>query len=508
MSRLSSNATQLTSPYHAATIIHMARLPFDPDRINPPRPDRAPAGNSGGGRPLSVSQLAGLIKTALADGLPSKVRVVGEVSNLSDRAHWFFSLKDEAAALRCVCFATTVQKIKFAIKDGMQVVVTGRVDFYDAQGHVQLYVDHIEPVGQGLLELQLRQLIEQLRALGYFAAETKKPLPLLPRRVAVVTSRSAAALQDVISTARRRWAGCQLLLVDVRVQGAAAAPEVAAAIRALSRHGARLGLDAIILTRGGGSIEDLWAFNERLVADAIHACSLPIVAAIGHETDITIAELVADVRCATPTQAALTLIPDHRTLEHQLHQFAQRLSLFLRRRLEHDRHRLTSAARHPLFRRPHRLIDAARQNLSHHARRLLAALPRRLYTPTRQLDSLQRELPAALLRRLQSAKLTLDAHARHLQSVSPQGVLKRGYSYTLGPDGRVLRRAADVSSGDLLTTVLAEGQLRSRVEPSPTSPATPAKPTPRPRPARHDDSAPSLFDAPQQNADAPADDQR
>src|SRR5690606_26173107 len=220
--------------------------------------------------------------------------------NFSDRAHWFFSLKDERATIRCVCFASSARQVECPVRDGMQVVCTGRVDFYDAQGHVQLYVDRIEPVGQGALELRLRQLMEELRELGYFDEAAKKPLPVLPRRVAVVTSRSAAALQDVIDTARRRWAGCRLYLYDVRVQGAAAAPEIARAIDALGRQHKRLRLDAIIVSRGGGSIEDLWAFNERIVAEAIHRCPLPIVAAIGHETDTTVAELVADLRCSTP----------------------------------------------------------------------------------------------------------------------------------------------------------------------------------------------------------------
>ena len=255
------------------------------------------------------------------------MRVVGEVSNLSDRTHWFFSLKDEGAAMRCVCFASNAKRVGFPMRDGMQVVVTGRVDFYDAQGSVQLYVDRIEPVGQGALELKLRQMIEELKGLGYFDLEHKQPLPTMPTRIAVVTSRSAAALQDVINTVNQRWAGCRLYLYDVRVQGEQAAGEIAEAIKRISKHGKKLGIDAVILTRGGGSIEDLWAFNERVVADAVYACGLPIVAAIGHETDTTVAELVADVRCATPTQAAMTLVPEREALHHQVHQLGQRLGL-------------------------------------------------------------------------------------------------------------------------------------------------------------------------------------
>ncbi|MEZ6189922.1 MAG: exodeoxyribonuclease VII large subunit [Phycisphaerales bacterium] len=322
----------------------MSRLPFETEPELPEIPQPA--------RPMTVAELAGRVKRALADGLPGKIRVVGEVSNLSNRTHWFFSLKDDAAAMRCVCFATNARRVGFKMRDGMQVVVTGRIDFYDAQGNIQLYIDAIEPVGQGALELRLRQMIEELRELGYFDPEHKLPLPTMPTKIAVVTSRSAAALQDVINTAHRRWAGCRLYLYDVRVQGEQAAGEIAQALGRLSKHGKKIGIDAIILTRGGGSIEDLWAFNERVVADAVYKCTLPIVAAIGHETDTTVAELVADARCATPTQAAMTLVPDRESLEHQVHQAGQRLSLMLRRRLELAQHRLDAASRHTLFHQP------------------------------------------------------------------------------------------------------------------------------------------------------------
>lgn len=446
----------------------MTRLPYNQQDTEQPRGDRA----------MTVAELAGQIKRALMDGLPRKVRVVGEVSNLSDRTHWFFSLKDGSAAMRCVCFASNAKRVGFPMRDGMQVVVTGRVDFYDAQGSVQLYVDTIEPVGQGALELKLRQMIAELKELGYFDLEHKRPLPTMPTRIAVVTSRNAAALQDVINTVSQRWAGCQLYLYDVRVQGEQAAGEIAEALKRLSKHGKKLGIDAVILTRGGGSIEDLWAFNERVVADAVYACSLPIVAAIGHETDTTVAELVADVRCATPTQAAMTLVPEREALHHQVHQLGQRLSLTVRRNLEHGQHRLTAATRHPLFRNPQRLIDRSAQQLDETVRRLGSAMPRRLAVDSARLDALTRQLGA----------------------VNPNNVLDRGYSYTLGPDGKVLRLAADTKAGDRLTTVLADGRIASVVQTDASAPTASAPPKPRPRRkrARKADPGPSLF-----NDDAP-----
>lgn len=448
----------------------MARLPFNPDRI--PSPSAPASGKTASGkesgkapadRPLTVSQIAVVIKDALLNSIPGKVRVIGEISNFSERAHWFFSLKDEAAALRCVCFASAARKINFPVSDGMEVVATGRIDFYDAQGNIQLYVENLEPVGQGALELKFKALCEELRRLGYFDDSRKKRLPSMPQRVAVVTSRSGAALQDVINTAQRRWEGCQLLLMDVRVQGGAAAPEIAAAIQQLSRHGAKLGIDAIILTRGGGSIEDLWAFNERVVADAIFKCSLPIVAAIGHEVDVTIAELVADVRCSTPTQAAMTLIPDKRTLQQQVRQLSQRLGLVLRRQADRSRQRLEVLVRNPIFRRPERMLDPARQDLATLAAQLQATLPRTLKAQSDRLALLTRHLQAALPRRMKTGGDKLTALARQLQAVGPLNVLERGYSYTLGPQGQVLRSPSQVAPGEQITSVLAQGRVASQV---------------------------------------------
>lgn len=435
--------------------------------------------------PLTVTQIAALIKSAVTVGIPERVRVVGEVSNFSGQSHRFFSLKDGGAAVRCVMFASHAGKVRFPVKDGMEVVATGRVDFYPAQGQVQLYVDRLEPVGEGALELELRRLMAELRELGYFDPASKRALPTMPRRIAVVTSRDAAALQDVINTTQRRWPGCRLLLYDVRVQGDAAAPGISAALRTLSEQGERLEIDAILLTRGGGSIEDLWAFNERSVADAIHDCEIPVVAAIGHETDTTIAELAADLRCATPTQAAMALVPDRAALGHQTDQLADRLRLVTRRAWEHARHRFHAAERHAMFRRPAEMLAPARQRLSHLEQRLRPSLQRRLLDAARDLAALEARIVPALPRRLEAADRRLDALARHLDAVGPQRVLDRGYSYTLGPGGKLLRSKSQTKPGDTLTTVLGDGKIRSVVEGA-------VKPTPRRRRKPPDDS-PSLF---------------
>ena len=404
---------------------------------------------------MTVSQVSAAIKVAVAEALPPKLRVIGEVSNFSNRAHWFFSLKDDQTALRCVCFASVARRIGLPLRDGMEVIATGRIDYYESQGQLQLYIERLEPVGEGALELRFRALCDELRQLGYFDPDRKRDLPLMARSIAVVTSRSAAALQDVIDTASRRWPGCRLVLCDVRVQGEQAAGEIAAAIDDLSQRGAALGIEAVILTRGGGSVEDLWAFNEEIVADAVYRCRLPIAAAVGHETDTTIAELVADARCATPTQAAMMLIPDREALGHQLHQVSARLSLLVRRRYETARQRLEAAMRRPFLQRPQALYDPL----------------------VERLDGLTDRVHAAAQRRLEAAQQQLTALQRQLGSVGPTQVLQRGYSYTLGPRGQVLRRVAQVGSGDRITTVLADGRIASRVE----SDADPAPPKPKRR---------------------------
>lgn len=474
----------------------MARLPFNPDRVNPPAGSIPPVSSAGGrgtaaGRndppPLSVSQANRLVKDVIAQAMPGRLRIIGQVSNFSDRSHWYFSLKDAGSAMRCVCFASAARKSGVPLADGMEVVVTGRFDVYDAQGQLQFYVDKIQPVGQGALELQFRALCEELRSKGYFDDARKKPLPVMPCKVVVITSRSAAALQDVINTATRRWAGCQLYLMDVRVQGAAAAPQIAQAIRSLAVQGRQLGIDAIILTRGGGSIEDLWAFNDRAVAEAIYKCPLPIVAAIGHETDTTIAELVADVRSSTPTQAAMTLIPDQKALDHQVHQLHRRLHLLTDRLVQHARQRLTAAARHTLFRRPvnmllpvqerlgtlqtrlqdagGRLVSERRQRLHGAARHLAAVSPQqRVATAEQQLRGLQARLVTGTTRGLSMRQQQVESLARQLTAIGPGAVLKRGYTYTLDAQGKPVHSARVVKAGQRMVTVFADGRVGSVVE--------------------------------------------
>jgi len=458
----------------------MSQLPLDSMFASDDEPVSSTPKKRSAQPPLSVTQAAAVIKEVLAVAIPGKICIVGEISNLSNRTHWFFSIKDQGATLRCVCFASNARKIKFPVRDGMEVIITGRVDFFEGQGSLQIYVDSMQQVGQGTLEQQLQEMIAQLRQLGYLDVERKKQMPAMCQRIAVVTSRSAAALQDVINTAHRRWPGCELLHFDVRVQGERAAPEIARALRMLSDQGESLGIDAIILTRGGGSIEDLWAFNERIVADAVFDCKLPIVAAIGHETDTTVAELVADMRCATPTQAAMTLVPDRQALGHQVTQMTGRLQMSLQRQSQHAAQRLNAISKHRMFTRPQSLLEQPQQRLEHANHRIGQALPGRIMPAKTRLQQAQMRLPCVIQRRVENEQQQIKSLLRTLNAVGPKRVLERGYSYTTAADGKLLRSVKDVQAGQAIDTVLADGKFKSVVGDTANGPVNPqAKPVKR-----------------------------
>ncbi len=478
---------------------------FDPQRMAGPkqplpgaraRREQARYGSIVESQQLTVSQLSRLIDETLKDHLPAPIRVIGEISGFRERTHWYFDLKDEGAVLSCVAFATVARRVGFVPENGMEVVITGRVEHYPRQGKTQLYAQKIEPLGAGALELAYRKLCEELRGAGYFDPSRKRPLPAFPRRVAVVTSKSGAALQDVLDTMRKRCSAIGVVLIDVRVQGEQAAGEIAAALRRLSSVHELWGIDAIILTRGGGSMEDLWAFNERLVADAIYDCAIPVVAAIGHETDTTIAELVADERAATPTQAAMRVSPDRDALAEQMSQLSRRLRRGLTTHLKHERQRLIAAARHPAFADPRgrfrqaqrevrqltlQLAGAARQSareagvrLHRAEQRLLANQPKRaLAALEHELTQQERRLGVALKHDLAARREHLHSLARQLEIAGPASVLKRGYSCTQDAAGNVIRSVADVEPGQHITTRLADGTFGSTVDGQEGGPPSP-----------------------------------
>jgi exodeoxyribonuclease VII large subunit len=394
-----------------------------------------------GAKVLSVSELNNTVRTLLEEGFPS-VWVTGEVSNLArpSSGHQYFSLKDSQAQLRSVIWRGIGLRLRVQLKDGMEVIARGRLTVYVARGDYQLIVEEIHPRGFGALELALRQLKERLFALGYFDPRRKKPLPPWPRRVALVTSPSGAAVRDMLEILGRRWPAVEVWICPVRVQGDGAAQEIAAAIGLLNRL--KPTTDVIIVGRGGGSAEDLWAFNEEVVAHALFASRIPVVSAVGHEIDLTIADLVADRRALTPSEAAELVVPNRAELSDSITDCATRLRGLVNARLERARRGVQDLAERRAFRLPlERIRDAERR-----------------------LDELAERLARVARQRLERLQQAVGAAAARLETLSPLNVLGRGYSLTRSESGQVIRDAAQVRPGGRLETLLHRGRLMSRVE--------------------------------------------
>ncbi len=355
------------------------RLPFDPTRlprqVTPPEPSRA------GPTTLSVRQVNELVRGALVRYLPPTLHVLGEISNLSRPAsgHVYFTLKDDYSELRCVMWRSTALHLKFAPEDGLAVIATGGVEVYAQRGFYQLVVRRLEPRGVGALEVAFRQLKERLAREGLFDPRRKRPLPRIPERIAVVTSPTGAAIRDILQTLARRYPPVEVLVFPVRVQGEGAAQEIAAAIGALNEHAAELGgIDVLIAGRGGGSLEDLWAFNEEIVARAIAASRIPVVSAVGHEVDVTISDLVADVRAPTPTAAAELTTPVLSELTEALGQDASRAARAARQQLELAVVRLNGLLAYDGLARPLARLRSRAQTLDELQHRLRLGLSERI----------------------------------------------------------------------------------------------------------------------------------
>jgi exodeoxyribonuclease VII large subunit len=481
----------------------------------PPSPASRESASRAKDAPLTVSQLASRVAGAIEAGFPQRVRVIGQVTNFRERTHWYFDLKDAEAVVNCVVFSSAARRARFTPEAGHEVVLSGRVEFYAKQGKITLIADSLAPVGAGALDLAFRKLVEEVRALGWFAEERKRAIPAFPRRIAIVTSRSGAALHDVLDTLRRRSPWIEVLIADAPMQGEGASEAIARVLAKLGRHRATLSIDAILLTRGGGSMEDLWAFNERVVAEAIVASPVPVIAAIGHETDTTIAELVADLRAATPTQAAMRLSPDREALleqldasatrlliatrraidrSHSLSQARRQLAISSRTRLASERHRLVQLAARLERQRPIAVLERRKSRLLQNAIRLRAAVNEACERA--HADDLDARLRDAMPRRLRGGRARLDALARQLDAVGPRSVLARGYSCTMRADGSIVRSAGDVRPGDSLRTRVAHGEIGSVVSATDGSSAVmPAiKKAPRPPRASRTPDSPATLD--------------
>ncbi len=400
-----------------------------------------------GGPPIenhifTVSELNGLVKAVL-DSIPelSGVYVRGEISNykLYPSGHHYFTLKDAEGAIRCVMFKGQALRLRFRPENGMKVIAMGRVTVYPKDGAYQLYCDALSPDGVGDLHVAFEQLKEKLWKEGLFDESHKKTLPKYPQTIAIITSPAGAAVHDMIRILRRRYPLAKIKLLPVRVQGAEAPPEIVGALRYANR--CRVA-DLIITGRGGGSIEDLWAFNDERVARAIYDSEIPVISAVGHEPDVTIADFVADARAATPSHAAEMAVPDRVELSEKLQAQRLRMARGQGRRLELLRRRLDELSCKRVMADP-----------------LAPVQDKRLL-----LDHIQKELCHAALARMAKPRRELAALAASLDAMSPLKVLGRGFALVTDEGGRPLRRAADVPVGSEITAALSEGKLRCRVE--------------------------------------------
>ncbi len=393
-------------------------------------------------RALTVSQLTAQVKDALEVRFPD-VWVSGEISDLSQShaGHIYFSLKDAQSQIRAVIWASTAARLKFKPRDGMAVICRGGVEVYAPRGSYQLIARQIEPQGEGALQLALRQLHEKLSREGLFDPRRKRRLPVFARHIAVVTSPTSAAVRDYLEVVKRRWPTMRVTVIPARVQGVGATDDLVRGIALATRL--EPAPDILVVTRGGGSLEDLWSFNEEPLVRAVAASPIPTISAVGHEIDVTLCDLAADVRALTPTEAGELSTPSREELAARLTQAGQRLTTGLRRRVAVARDRLDSLADRRCFRRPYD----------------------RLHEWTRRLDELEARTTAALRRRVQRGQDQLVSAAQRLEALSPLAILTRGYSMTTR-DGspEALTSAAEAPPGTLVRTRLAQGQLLSRVE--------------------------------------------
>lgn len=388
----------------------------------------------------SVSQVNSYIKNMFAqDFALSRISVRGEVSNCKyhTSGHIYFTLKDRTGTLSAVMFAGQRKGLSFQLREGQQVVVTGTVDVYERDGKYQLYARQIELDGRGDLFARFEKLRNELEEMGMFAPEYKQPIPRYAVRVGVVTASTGAAIRDIMNITARRNPYVQLVLYPALVQGTGAAMSIAAGIRTLDT----MGLDVLIVGRGGGSIEDLWAFNEELVARAIFDCQTPVISAVGHETDVTIADYVADLRAPTPSAAAELAVFDYRQFDAQLRAYQDALSRSFGRQMERRRYRLEQYLLKLRLHDPARQINEKRQRL---------------------VDQ-EEQMKRLMERRILDARHRLALAGGRLHGLSPLEKISRGFGFLTDEDGRRIESAASVKAGDLITVRVSDGKIQAQV---------------------------------------------
>ena len=433
---------------------------------------------------FTVTQLNTLIKGALENTLPGRFLLRGQISDWKRHSsgHCYFLLKDPEGQIPCVMWASKARLLKFACENGMEVIASGSVEVYVPGGKYQFYAEKLEPAGIGSLQLAFEQMRLRLEAEGLFRPEHKKPMPPYAMRIGVVTSRTGAAIVDITESIFHRWPCARLSVFDVPVQGEGAAAKIAAAIDRANRRQKQLGLQILIVGRGGGSMEDLWAFNEEVVARAIYNSRIPVISAVGHEVDVTIADLVADARASTPTRAGTIAVPDMREVLGRLDTAAARLSRNAAAGLEHSRMRLENVLASSVFRTPYGPIRIAAQRLDDLLDELTDGMDDRIGRLRMRIDGFaatiariepgrviaQQQLrlhdltargQRAMYNVLSKKQLQLTAQENRVQALNPRSVLSRGYSITLNRrTGAVITDPAQVALGDDILTELAESR--------------------------------------------------
>ncbi|MGO4787765.1 exodeoxyribonuclease VII large subunit [Paenibacillus sp. 2KB_20] len=439
------------------------------------------------GRVLSVKDLNRYIRMKMeGDSRLSDVWIRGEISNFTHHSsgHMYFTLKDEGSRIRAIMFATHNQRLPFIPKEGSRVIARGNVSVYERDGQYQFYAVQMQPDGIGSLYLAYEQLKSKLEEEGLFAAERKRPLPRYPKTIGVITSPTGAAVRDIMITIRRRYPQARAILYPVLVQGKGAAPSIVKAIRTMNDMAEA---DVLIVGRGGGSLEELWAFNEENVARAIYQSNIPVISAVGHETDFTIADFVADLRAATPTAAAELAVPSSAELRGQLVQRQRQLNQGLQQRLKRSRDRLVSLQRSPVLVHPRRYMLQHAERLDMLSQRLQGNLKSQLslvrqrqkslhqglirYNPrtqaefaARRKDQVSRQLMNAMQSIMKSKMSQLQTEMRHLDALSPLKIMSRGYSLVYDEqEQKLVKSIEDVQLGDLVNVRVSDGQLQCQV---------------------------------------------
>jgi len=391
---------------------------------------------------LTVRELTAYIKQLVdSDMLLSNVCVTGEISNFKwhSSGHMYFSLKDQDAVIRCVMFRTYNSRMRFMPEEGMQVIVRGYVSIYAPGGTYQLYVEEMQPDGTGSLYLAFEQLKRKLEALGWFAQERKKPIPRLPRAIGIVTSPTGAVIRDMLNILQRRYPNVRVIIYPSAVQGVEAPAQL---IRGLKYFNDAKNVDVIIVARGGGSLEDLWPFNDEGLARAIYESSIPVVSAVGHETDFSISDFVADLRAPTPSAAAELVVPEKSALKERLAIYERSLVNSLMMRLKRERERIAALSSARSLTRPYEKIDALRQ----------------------QLDGRLRELALIGRSKLEKHRSLLASLAGRLDALSPLTVLSRGYAIVQREDGGIVKSIRTITPGDRIMIRVADGKFGAKVE--------------------------------------------